>query len=82
MHGADDEIRAGALCDLPIPSEHRLPPSRTVLVAAFTRGFVGHCYAGRWVYDELDAADCLSDFVGCFGGMIRGSNVVDGVAYD
>jgi hypothetical protein len=59
---------AGALRYLPIPSEHRLPPSRTLLVAAFSRCFVGDCDAGCWVYDDLDAVDCVSDFVGGFGG--------------
>ena len=59
-------LMIGALCHLSIPSEYRLPSSRALLVAAFACGFVGDCYAGSWVYDELDAAYCVSDFVGDF----------------
>lgn len=65
----DDEVEIGALCDLPVSGEYRLSSAWTLLVVAFACGFVGGCYVGGWVYDELDAVDCLSDFVGGFGGM-------------
>ena len=72
----DDEVEIGALRDLPIPGEYRLSSSGTLLVVAFACGFVGGCYAGCWVYDEVDAVDCLSDFIGGFGGMFDDISVL------